>query len=70
MTDREQQDIDFLIKEIEHIRTNLNDPSLGPVFWEEAMKDLISRHGGMLIELLNELGKKRAAEIRKNSQQG
>lgn len=67
MIDTEQQDIDFLIKEIEHIKINLNDPSLGPVFWEEAMKDLIRKHGSKIIELLNELGRRRAIESRKNS---
>ncbi len=58
----ERDDIDFLIREIEHIKFNLNDPSLGSVFWEEAMKDFINRHGGELVAMLRELIKRRAAE--------
>lgn len=54
--------VDFLIREIERIKFNLNDPSLGPVFWEEAMKDFISKHGGELVAMLRELIKRRAAE--------
>ena len=49
------QDIEVLLKEIRHIKSNLNDPVLGSVFWEEAMKSFISDHGEQLLTLLEEL---------------
>lgn len=52
-------DIEVLIKEIEHIRANINDPVLGSAFWEEAMKDFIMRQGPELLRLLRELEKLR-----------
>ncbi len=52
-------DIEDIIKEIEHIKLNLNDPMLGSVFWEEAMKSLIEKQGGKIVELLRELEKRR-----------
>lgn len=57
--DRKNQDIEDIIREIEHIRINLNDPMLGSVFWEEAMKSLIAKKGGLLIDLLCELERRR-----------
>ena len=59
MTARRHDDIEELIKEIEHIKRNINDPTLGTAFWEEAMKDFTVRHGPELIELLRELEKRR-----------
>lgn len=56
---RRHDDIEILISEIEHIKINLNDHTLGPVFWEEAMKDFITRHGGALVTLLKELERRR-----------
>lgn len=56
---RRHDDVEILINEIEHIKINLNDHMLGPVFWEEAMKDFISRHGGTLVNLLKELERRR-----------
>jgi cobalamin biosynthesis protein CobD/CbiB len=56
---RKHDDIEILIAEIEHIRINLNDGTLGPVFWEQAMKDFIARHGADLVAMLKELEKLR-----------
>lgn len=52
---RNYDDIDEIIEEIEHIKTNLNDRYLGSVFWEEAMKSLIEKKGATMIDLLKEL---------------
>lgn len=59
MTVRRYDDIEALINEIEHIRSNINDPILGSAFWEEAMKDFAVRHGPEIIALLTELEKRR-----------
>jgi hypothetical protein len=48
-------DIEKLIDEINHIKLNLNDPLLGSVFWEEAMKSFIEKHSEDLVTLLREL---------------
>jgi hypothetical protein len=56
------EDIESLIKEIDHIKVNLNDPLLGSVFWEEAMKSFIEKHSGELIDMLHELEKYREKE--------
>jgi hypothetical protein len=56
MVDRSKyDDIELLLKEIRHIKTNINDPLLGSVFWEEAMKSFIDTHSQELIDLLTEL---------------
>ena len=56
MVDRSKyDDIELLLKEIRHIKTNINDPLLGSVFWEEAMKSFIETHSQELIDLLTEL---------------
>ena len=56
---KKYDDIEDLIDEIEHIRSNLHDHLLGSVFWEEAMKNLIEKRGGTMIELLHELADRR-----------
>lgn len=56
MIDRSKyDDIERLLDEIRHIKTNINDPLLGSVFWEEAMKSFIDTHSQELIDLLVEL---------------
>ena len=55
----DNKDIKVLLEEIRHIKANINDPLLGSVFWEEAMKDFIDRHSGALITLLEELERRR-----------
>ncbi len=61
--DYSYDDIEELIREIRHIKTNLNDPLLGSVFWEEAMKSLIEKQGDKLIAMLEELEAFRLKEI-------
>lgn len=56
---KRHDDIETIVQEIEHIKVNLNDPMLGSVFWEEAMKSLIQKQGGKIIDLMHELKKRR-----------
>ncbi|MCB9995686.1 MAG: hypothetical protein H6869_04515 [Rhodospirillales bacterium] len=63
MAGADNRDIEILIGEIRHIKTNLNDPLLGSSFWEEAMKDFLSKHGDQLISLLQELEKRREKDV-------
>lgn len=56
------EDIELLLGELRHIKTNINDPLLGSAFWEEAMKDFIARHADDLIRLLQELEALRAKQ--------
>lgn len=57
MDTRKHADIEEMIHEIEHIRANINDPMLGSSFWEEAMKEFVTRQGPKLVTLLRELEK-------------
>lgn len=57
----DNKDIEILLSELRHIRSNINDPLLGSVFWEQAMKEFIEKRGRDLIALLEELEKRRVA---------
>lgn len=59
MNPGKHDDIEQIIRELEHFRTNINDPVLGSSFWDEAMKDFITKHGNEVVTLLRELERRR-----------